>query len=58
MRILNSIRTRFRKLFQKEDDTFVVNLWVNIPTGPKVKKPYAPKQRYIQRSLFDYQNEP
>ncbi len=53
MTILYRIKYWFRKVFRKEN-TFVVKMWINITTRQKPQKPYTPKKRYVQRSLFDY----
>lgn len=50
----SQIKFWIRKLFHKNDNIFIIKMWINIPTKPKPQKPYIPKKRYVQRSLFDY----
>lgn len=42
---------RIRKLFGY-DDSFVVKIWINIPTQQKLQKPFRPKKRLEQLKLF------
>lgn len=42
---------RIKKLFGY-DDSFVVKMWINIPTQLKPQKPFVPKKRLEQLKLF------
>jgi len=52
MKFIKKLFYKFKKLFTKYD-TFVVNIFINIPTKPKNQKPYYKILRLKQKTLFD-----
>ena len=53
MRFVEKLFYKLKKLFLKDYNTFAVKIFINIPTQPKKQKPYTPKKRLEQKSLFD-----